>query len=152
VSDSPGLPKPVQSPHPPIIVGGMGKRRTPALAARHAAEFNLPFVSVDATRQQFARVRAACEAIGRSPQDLRWSNANVLCCGRSEEELRRRADAIGRSVEDLRENELAGTPDEVVEKIGEYADAGSQRIYLQTLDLSDLDHLELVASKVMPQL
>jgi alkanesulfonate monooxygenase len=151
VTDSPGLPKPVQSPHPPVIVGGMGKRRTPALAARFADEFNLPFVTLDRTREQFARVREACEAAGRSPSDLRWSNALVLCCGATEEEVRRRADAIGRSAEDLRENGLAGTPDELVDTIGRYAQAGTQRFYLQLLDLDDLDHLELVASKVMPQ-
>ncbi|MFF5171791.1 LLM class F420-dependent oxidoreductase [Micromonospora sp. NPDC000089] len=152
VSDSPALPKPVQQPRPPILLGGMGPKRTPRLAARYADEFNLPFVSVEDSVAQFDRVREACAAIDRDPATMTWSNAMVLCCGRDEAEIARRAAAIGREPAELRENGLAGTPAEVVEKIGRYAEAGSQRLYLQLLDLTDLDHLELVAAEVMPQL
>ncbi|MEV0153955.1 LLM class F420-dependent oxidoreductase [Micromonospora sp. NPDC050686] len=152
VSDSPALPKPVQDPRPPILLGGMGPKRTPRLAARYADEFNLPFVSVDDTAAQFARVRAACTAIGRAPDTMRWSNALVVCCGRNDAEVARRAAAIGREPAELRENGLAGTPAELVDRIGRYAAVGSQRLYLQLLDLDDLDHLELVAAEVMPQL
>ena len=151
VVDSPALPKPVQSPRPPILVGGKGKVRTPALAARFADEFNIPFESLEASRAIFGRVREACTAAGRDPASLTYSNALVLCCGRDEAELSRRARAIGREVDELRANGLAGTPDEVVDKIGRYGEAGAERVYLQMLDLSDLDHLELVADKVMPQ-
>ncbi|HET8604696.1 MAG TPA: LLM class F420-dependent oxidoreductase [Marmoricola sp.] len=150
VADSPALPKPAQQPRPPVIVGGQGKRRTPALAARFADEFNLPFVDEETTRDQFARVRAACEKVGRDPGTMRWSNALVLCCGADEAEVRRRAEAIGREVGELRQNGLAGTPQEVVDKLGRYADLGAERAYLQTLDLADLEHLELVAAEVMP--
>ncbi|HET7349611.1 MAG TPA: LLM class F420-dependent oxidoreductase [Marmoricola sp.] len=149
--DSPGLPKPLQHPRPPLIVGGKGKRRTPALTARFADEFNLPFVSREFTQQQFARVRAACEEVGRDPMTLTYSNALVLCCGSSDREVARRAEAIGRDVDELRANGLAGSPEEVVDKIGHYADAGAERIYLQVLDLDDLDHLELVAAQVQPK-
>ncbi|MGO4205225.1 LLM class F420-dependent oxidoreductase [Rhodococcus sp. TAF43] len=152
VTDSPALPKPVQTPRPPIVIGGMGKRRTPAMAARYADEFNLPFVSIEDTVAQFDRVREACAAVDRDPDKLVYSNALVLCCGRTEDEIARRAARIGREVDELRENGLAGTPAELVDKIGHYSEAGTQRIYLQTLDLADLDHLELVASEVMPQL
>ncbi|MDG4796311.1 LLM class F420-dependent oxidoreductase [Micromonospora sp. WMMD1082] len=152
VSDSPALPRPVQRPHPPILLGGMGARRTPQLAARYADEFNLPFVSIDDTVAQFARVRAACQEIGRNPTELTWSNALVLCCGRDDAEVARRAAAIGREPDELRGNGLAGTPAEVVDKIGRYAAVGSQRIYLQVLDLADLDHLDLVATEVLRQL
>jgi F420-dependent oxidoreductase-like protein len=151
VSESPALPKPLQSPRPPVLVGGKGKRRTPALAARYADEFNIPFESLETTEELFGRVREACSAEGRDPASLTYSNALVLCCGGDEAELARRADAIGREVDELRANGLAGTPDEVVDKIGRYAEAGTERIYLQVLDLGDLDHLELVAEKVMPQ-
>ena len=150
--DSPALPKPVQQPGPPILVGGKGRRRTPALAARFADEFNIPFESVDFTRTQFGRVRDACAAAGRDADSLVYSNALVLCCGRDETEVRRRADAIGRDVDELRLHGLAGTPAEVVDRLGRYAEAGSGRVYLQVLDLSDLDHLELVAGEVVPQL
>lgn len=152
VQDSPALPKPAQQPHPPVLIGGLGKKRTPALAATYADEFNLPFVDLETTRAQFARVREACEAIDRDPATMRWSNALVLCCGADEAELARRAAAIGREVDELRENGLAGTPQEVVDKIGAYAEQGAERVYLQVLDLADLDHLELVAAEVMPHL
>ncbi|MDQ1199543.1 LLM class F420-dependent oxidoreductase [Rhodococcus sp. SORGH_AS_0303] len=151
VTDSPALPKPVQSP-PPIIIGGMGKKRTPELAARHATEFNLPFADTDATATQFDRVRAACSDIGRDPSSMTFSNALVLCCGTTEDEIARRAAAIGRDVEELRANGAAGTPAEIVDKLGTYAELGSTRFYLQMLDLSDLDHIELVAAEVMRQL
>ncbi|MFD8706873.1 LLM class F420-dependent oxidoreductase [Kitasatospora sp. NPDC059648] len=151
LTDSPALPKPVQE-RIPVLVGGLGPKRTPALAARFADEFNLPFASLDDTAAQFGRVRAAVEQAGRSADELVYSNALVLCVGRDDAEIARRAAAIGREVAELKENGLAGTPDEVVEKIGRYAAVGSQRVYLQVLDLGDLDHLELVASRVAPQL
>ncbi|GAA3725839.1 LLM class F420-dependent oxidoreductase [Gordonia hankookensis] len=152
ISESPGLPKPTQSPRPPIIVGGTGKKRTPALAARFGDEFNAAFQPVDEARAQFERVGAAVGDAGRSADSITYSAALVLCCGANEEELARRAAAIGREVDELRENGAAGTPAEVVEKIESYRAAGASRIYLQTLDLSDLDHLELVANEVAPQL
>ena len=151
VTDSPALPKPVQSP-PPIIIGGMGKKRTPELAARHATEFNLPFADTDATATQFDRVRAACSDVGRDESSMTFSNALVLCCGTTENDIARRAAAIGRDVDELRANGAAGTPAEIVEKLGTYAELGSTRFYLQMLDLSDLDHIELVATEVMRQL
>ncbi|MFI7333464.1 LLM class F420-dependent oxidoreductase [Micromonospora aurantiaca (nom. illeg.)] len=152
VSDSPALPKPVQRPRPPILLGGMGPKRTPRLAARYADEFNLPFASVEDTVAQFGRVRDACAQIDRDPSTMTWSNALVLCCGRNEAEVKRRAEAIGRDPAELRANGAAGTPAEVVDTLGRYAEAGSSRAYLQVLDLTDLDHLELVAAEVMPQL
>ncbi|WP_405099525.1 LLM class F420-dependent oxidoreductase [Micromonospora sp. NBC_01412] len=152
VTGSPALPKPVQQPRPPILLGGMGPKRTPRLAARYADEFNLPFVSVADSVAQFGRVRAACADIGRDPAGMRWSNALVLCCGRDEAEVRRRAEVIGREPAELRENGLGGTPAEIVDRIGRYAEVGSERIYLQVLDLADLDQVELVAAEVMPQL
>ncbi|MDI6911125.1 LLM class F420-dependent oxidoreductase [Nocardioides sp.] len=149
LADSPALPKPVQSA-PPVLVGGLGKRRTPELAARYADEFNLPFVDEATTAAQFARVREACTAQGRDPGTMTWSNALVLCVGADEAEVGHRAAAIGREPAELRANGLAGTPAEVVDKIGRYAELGAQRIYLQVLDLADLDHLRLVAAEVMP--
>jgi F420-dependent oxidoreductase-like protein len=148
--DSPALPKPAQRPRPPVLIGGRGKRRTPALAARYADEFNLPFVGEEETRTQFERVRRACEAIDRDPDEVAWSNALVVCAGRDEAEVERRAGAIGRDKDELREHGLAGTPGEVVDKIRRYAALGSQRVYLQVLDLSDLDHLRLIAEEVLP--
>ncbi|WZH53421.1 MAG: LLM class F420-dependent oxidoreductase [Nocardioides alkalitolerans] len=149
LTDSPALPKPAQA-KPPVLVGGLGKRRTPELAARYADEFNLPFVDLDTTRAQFARVREACAAIDRDPAELIWSNALVVCVGADEAEIARRAAAIGRDVDELRANGLAGTPSEVVDRLGAFAEAGAQRAYLQVLDLGDLDHLRLIAAEVLP--
>nr|WP_246461349.1 LLM class F420-dependent oxidoreductase [Nocardia transvalensis] len=151
--DSPALPKPVQRPGPPVIIGGMGKKRTPELAARFAHEFNLPFTDPATATAQFERVDAAARQIGRDPGDITRSAAQVLCVGRDEAEIARRAAAIGREVGELRTNGLAGTPAELVDKIGRYREAtGITRLYLQVLDLPDLDHLELVATEVAPQL
>jgi F420-dependent oxidoreductase-like protein len=148
LTDSPALPKPVQSPRPPIILGGAAKRRGAALAAKYADEFNHGFDRAGAGAA-FERVRAAAAHTGR---ELVYSVADVLCVGRDDAELERRAAVIGRSVVDLREDAFGGTPAEVVDRIGEYADLGATRLYLQVLDLSDLDHLELVATEVAPQL
>ncbi|MFT4264043.1 MAG: LLM class F420-dependent oxidoreductase [Nocardioides sp.] len=148
LNDNPGLTKPVQETLP-IIVGGSGKRRTPALAVRYAAEFNAAFDSVEDTRQLFERVTAAADSAGRTAP-LVLSAAQVLCVGRDESELERRAAAIGRDKAELRENGVAGTPDEAIAKLRRFAEIGAERIYLQVLDLQDLDHLRLVATEVMP--
>jgi F420-dependent oxidoreductase-like protein len=150
LSDSPALPKPVQRPRPPILIGGGGKVRTPQLAALFADEFNMPFNSLEATSSQFDRVRAACESSGRNGESIILSAAQVLCVGESEADVERRAGRIGREVEELRANGLAGTVSEVIEKIQSFAASGAKRMYLQVLDLSDLDHLRLVADQVMP--
>ena len=147
LDDAPALPKPTQSPRPPIILGGGGKRRSAGLAARYADEYNVSF-DRKGTPGVFARVREAAAETGRS---LIYSAAQTVCVGKDEAELRRRAEAIGRDVDELRESSIAGTPDEVIERIGEYADHGATRLYLQVLDLDDLEHLELIASEVMPQ-
>jgi F420-dependent oxidoreductase-like protein len=129
VNDSPALPKPVQRPHPPILIGGLGANRTPSLAATFADEFNVPFASLDAIKTQYERVREAVDAVGR------------------------RADAIGRELDELRSNSpLVGAPNEIVEQLGPFADIGVQRVYLQLLDLSDLEHLHLFADEVNRQL
>ncbi|MGW8728572.1 LLM class F420-dependent oxidoreductase [Streptomyces sp. NPDC055808] len=151
LSDSPALPKPAQT-KVPVLIGGHGVTRTPRLAAQYADEFNIPFASIEDSERQFTRVRAAAEAAGRRADDLVYSNALVVCVGKDDAEVARRAAAIGREVEELKANGLAGSPAEVVEKIGKYEATGSSRIYLQLLDLDDLDHLELISSQVLPQL
>jgi F420-dependent oxidoreductase-like protein len=149
--DSPALPKPVQQPVP-IIVGGSGPTRTPRCAATYAAEFNAPFAPVDVFVEHAERVRQACRAIGRDPATMAFSTAQVLCCGRDEAEVQRRAQAIGRQPDELRRNGVAGTVDEVVAKLQGFAAAGADRAYLQVLDLHDLEHLQLVAEAVAPAL
>lgn len=148
VADSPALPKPVQQPRPPVIIGGGGPRRTPELAARYAAEFNAGFVSPQESARLYERVRAACSAAGRDPATMAFSTAQVVCCGRDAAEVNRRAAAIGRDPEELRKNGLAGTPEEIIAKIAAFEQAGASRVYMQVLDLSDVAHLELIADEV----
>ena len=150
LADSPALPKPRQQPAPPIIVGGHGPTRTPRLAARYASEFNVAFSSIPDTSAAFGRVRDACATTGRDPTSLAYSAAQVVCCGRDAAEIARRAAAIGREVDELRRNGLCGTPDEVAAKLSELAAVGVERVYLQILDLSDLEHLSLIGEKVLP--
>ncbi|PKW27659.1 LLM class F420-dependent oxidoreductase [Phycicoccus duodecadis] len=141
VSGSPALARPVQEGGVPIIVGGGGRRRTPSLAARYAAEFNAPFSSADDTARLFARVDEVCEEHGRDPLSMVHSAAQVVCIGKDDAAVTRRAEAIGRDAAELRANGIAGTPEEARETLGLLAEAGAARIYLQVLDLADLDHL-----------
>jgi F420-dependent oxidoreductase-like protein len=153
IAGSPALPKPVQRPRPPIVIGGTGAKRTPELTAAYAAEFNLPFATIDVAEKQFQRVADAVAAADRPADSLVYSCAFVLCAGRDDAEVARRASVIGREVDEMRSNSpLVGTPAEIVDKLGSWADLGVQRAYAQLLDLSDLAHLELFAGEVLPQL
>ncbi len=112
----------------------------------------MPFHTVQDSAAAFARVREACEAAGRYSSSMFYSVAQTVCCGKDEAEFRRRAAAIGREPDTMRETGVAGTPGEVAAKIAEFAEIGADRVYLQVLDLGDLDHLALIASDVAPQL
>jgi F420-dependent oxidoreductase-like protein len=150
LSGNPALPRPTQQPHPPVIIGGVGARTTPRLAARFATEFNVPFAPLGDVGSINARVDEACSAAGREPGSLLRSLALTVCVGRDDAEVTRRAEAIGQPLSHLK-NQLAGTVNEVVERLGAVADLGITRVYLQTLDMDDLDHVDLIASEVMPQ-
>ena len=152
LADSPALPKPAQDGGIPILIGGHGRTRTPRLAARFADEFNLAFSSAEENAQQFGRVRQACEDAGRDPASLLYSSAVTVCVGRDDAEVARRAEAIGRTPGEWRPSDVGGSPAQVVDALGRYAEAGAQRAYLQLLDLADLDHLDLIAAEVAPQL
>jgi F420-dependent oxidoreductase-like protein len=150
LSGNPALPRPTQHPHPPLIVGGVGAKTTPRLAARYASEFNVPFAPLADVGAMNARVDEACAQAGRAPATLRRSIALTVCCGRDDAEVARRAEAIGRPLAHLKD-QLAGTVSEVVDRLGAIADLGLSRVYLQTLDMDDLDQVDLIASQVMPQ-
>lgn len=148
LANSPALPKPQQSPVP-VVIGGGGKRKTARLAALYGREYNLAFRSLATFQAASDNVNRACEAINRDPASLRRSAALVVCCGRDQAEVARRAARIGRDVEDLRTNGAVGSPAEVAARVAEFRDAGAERMYLQVLDLDDLDHVELLAAEVM---
>jgi F420-dependent oxidoreductase-like protein len=151
VEESPALPKPAQSPRPPVIVGGTGLRRTPRLAARFADEYNTMFAAAEVVAERYAAVRAACEQADRDPATLTLSVALLVCCGRTDAEVRRRAEALGRDPETLRSRGgLVGTAADVAEQIHAYRELGASRVFLQVIDMSDLDHLDVIASEVAP--
>ncbi|MEA3185598.1 MAG: hypothetical protein QOJ74_2075 [Ilumatobacteraceae bacterium] len=150
IANSPALPKPVQQPVP-IIIGGGGPSRTPSLAARYATEYNAAFVSVETFIERKQRVEAACTAIDRE-RPMRYSAALVVCAGGSEADIARRAAAIGREADELRRNGAAGSAQETATTILRFVDAGAERVYLQVLDLSDLEHLDFLANDVAPLL
>jgi F420-dependent oxidoreductase-like protein len=146
LANSPALPKPVQTPGPPVIVGGGGKVRTPRLAARYAAEFNHAFPALADIAPVRARVLAACDSFGRDPSTLTFSAAQVACVGDDDAEVARRAEAIGRQPDKLRTDGVAGTIEQAKDKLAALAEEGISRVYLQVLDLQDLDHLTTLAA------
>jgi F420-dependent oxidoreductase-like protein len=142
--------RPAQQPQPPIVLGGQGRSRSARLAAAYAAEYNTAFVPATAMKEVHDRVRTACDDAGRDPATMTYSVGQVVCCGKTEAEISKRAAAIGREVDELRENGLAGSPAEILEKLATFSERGADRFYLQMLDLSDLDHLALIAKEVLP--
>ena len=149
VTDSPALPKCVQQPRVPIIVGGHGTKKTPRLAATYADEFNLAFSPMTDFGPAKDRVTAACEARDRDPSTMTWSVALTVAMGADEAEYRRRAEASGNDPDQLRTSQLGGTVEEVTDRLGQWADAGAERIYLQVLDLSDLDHVAFLGEELV---
>lgn len=144
LTDSPALPKPAQE-RVPIIIGGAGKRRTPQLAARFADEFNHVFPAPGMIPALHERVVAACEAIERDPATMTFSAAQVACVGVDEAAVVRRAGVIGRDPDELRANGVAGTLEQARQRLADLEAQGVTRVYLQVLDLADLEHLDLLA-------
>jgi F420-dependent oxidoreductase-like protein len=152
LEDCPALPRPAQRPHPPVIIGGSGPRRTPELAASYADEFNVPFASVEKAREQVERVRAACVKAGRDPSSMVYSVSAALGVGEDEAQARQRAEVNGGDFAELRAGAgLVGTVGEVIERLKVYEAMGASRFYLQFNDLQDLEQLDLVAERVMPE-
>ena len=150
----PARVEPLQSPSPPIIIGGHGPKRTPRLAARFADEFNIDWVSPKQAAAAYERVDGACEATGRDPKSLARSVSLALCCAASDRDLERRRQAIRRGLAEDAEQAMdagaAGEPRQVVERLGEFLEVGVSRVYLEVYDMTDLDQLALVAAEVLP--
>jgi F420-dependent oxidoreductase-like protein len=149
-------PKPVQTPHPPIVMGGGAGPRVARLAARWADEYNTPFATVEECRGRRARILEACEREGRDP--IVFSLMAPCCVGRD------RAEALERASNRLRrmgadadpeeslgaDDKLIGTVDDVLARLAEYADVGVERVYLQHLDHTDLDMVRLIGAEIVP--
>jgi F420-dependent oxidoreductase-like protein len=169
--DSPALPKPHQIPHPPIIIGGRGLRRTPRLAAAFASELNVSYVPPTAAAERFERARDACERLGRDPATLRCSTTMLLCCGERPYDVRRRAAVLGDRLQDHASDRASkdvgywgrypaleavapiaafGTPQEIIDRLEAFRAVGTERVYLHCLDLEDHEQLDLVAREILP--
>lgn len=152
--DAPGLPKPVQVPGPPIIVGGRGPKRTPEIAARYADEFNMPFKTVAESKAAFDRVLAVSDRVGRAESGkapLVMSAGIVVAIGRTDAEAHRRAAPLHAPSALPPEDPVVGSPAQLVDRIGEFAAIGVTRVHLRFIEITDVDHLDLVASDVLPQ-
>ena len=164
IADLDARPKPVQRPHPPLIVGGSAGRRSAALAARWADEYNTIYVTPDEARERRAALDRACEAQGRDPATLRFSLMNGFVIGADRTDLRARARRLAewRGHEDqaaadidgylaaLAQPWIVGTPEDFVARLREYEAAGVDGVMLQHHLFEDEDALELVGREVIP--
>ena len=141
---APGAQRPAREGIP-LIIGGGGPTRTPALAAEFASEFNTGFVPNAVIAERFARVRDAAQASGRDPQSLGLSVALTATMGTTGEQADARSRRQGSDPVADRESGLHGTPSDVAERLVELRGLGAGRVYLQVLDLTDLDQLDLLA-------
>jgi len=152
------LPRPVQRPHPPLIIGGSGGPRSIALAARWANEYNTVFPSLEDARTRRSALDEALSSAGRAPADCIFSLMTTCIVGRDEDELRRRVhDVLERTDNDAdvddyiaesSQNRIVGTTEQVVERLKSYAEAGVERVMLQHLNHKDLDMVRLIGSDI----
>ena len=142
-----------KTPRPPVIIGGTGLRRTPALAARFADEFNVASAPLPEAVTRFARVRSLCEEHGREPASLKLSIlVPRVCVGANRAEIERRRQTLGALIGGAREQDVSGTPEEVAEVLRGWAQAGADRIYILLLDVDDVEHVRLLGEAVRPLL
>lgn len=152
LQDALALPKPAQTPGPPVIVGGRGPKSTPRLAALYADEYNVPPSPVEKCAEQYQLVREASETYGRTKAPAVFSATVAVACGRTDAEVQKRY-ALMQQVSALPpEDAIFGSPDKVIEELTAFAKAGATRLHVRLRDLSDLDHLDLLASEVIPHL
>jgi F420-dependent oxidoreductase-like protein len=149
VEDNRTPPRP--DPVPPVIVGGTGAQRTPAVAARFADEFNGALARDGAElAARYAAFDRACARIGRDPATARRSVVLPVACGATAAETERRAAVIGSEL--MRRNAAIGSPAAVAERVQDLASAGADTFYLHIYDIHDLDHIALIGAEVLAQL
>jgi F420-dependent oxidoreductase-like protein len=143
----PNSSSPSSSVRPRIIIGGVGPRRTPGLAARFADEFNSGLGSDDAER--FANFRRICAEQGRDPSTVRLSTTLPVCCGLRREEASRRAESLGEPGARLLSQGVVGTPADVLGRLERFAAIGVDTVYFHLYDALDLDHVRLLGQEVV---
>ncbi|MDX6486620.1 MAG: hypothetical protein QOF43_1773 [Gaiellaceae bacterium] len=154
LEDAPAQPKPVQQPHPPLLVGGHGTRGTADPAARFADEYNTPFASPEDFGAIRAKVSAACERAGRDPSTMRFSLMTGCLVGTTRDEALERAHALyARTsresdfdswLETYSQRAVVGSVDEAAERLRAYERAGCERVMLQHLLHADLEPVRLI--------
>jgi F420-dependent oxidoreductase-like protein len=167
--DSPALPKPSQRPSPPVILGGTGKKRTPALAGRYADEFNLQTSRRRAPEaqdwlesgpgssdvaDQIARVQTAAQSIGRDAAEVVFSMSAAMGLGRGRKQAAEALDPANFGSQVFDGTALCGSPAQIVDQLGAYAELGITRVYLRApAQMRRLSaNFELFAGEVLPQL
>jgi F420-dependent oxidoreductase-like protein len=161
LEDCRALPLPIQRPHPPLIIGGNAARRSAALAARWADEYNVNNVTPDRLRSQRESLVGACTAIGRDPASLSLSllantivgsdHADVVArAGRQMARDGRPGDASA-FVAARGPDRLTGTPEQILERLAEYGRLGVERVMLQHLLHQDLESVEIIGREIVPE-
>lgn len=148
--DATTFPRLVQSPHPPIVLGGSGPRRTPALAARFADELNTG--TRDGFAERVAAARRHCEELGRDPASLGLSTTLPVCCADTAEAARRKADALGGGLERLLVRGVVGTPDDLAARLEGLAELGIDTVYFHCFDAQDLDQVGLLGEALVEKM
>jgi F420-dependent oxidoreductase-like protein len=156
LQDLDAQPKPVQSPHPPLIMGGSAGRRSAVLAARYADEYNTPFPTLDDVRERRGRIQQACEQAGREP--IPFSIMTGYVVGENEAELGQRAERLAAKmggdakqfVSDPPSSWIVGTVEQAAEKLRAFSDAGVSRVMCQHLVHEDLEAVALLGERLAP--
>ncbi len=156
LEDLDARPKPIQSPHPPLILGGSAGPRSVALAARYADEYNTVFPTVEEVRERRARVEQACEHAGRDP--IAFSIMTGVLVGSDQAQLRERARRLGEKmgsdpsglIDDPPSGWIVGTVDQAVQQLRALSEAGVSRVMCQQLVHDDLDAVALLGDVLAP--
>jgi F420-dependent oxidoreductase-like protein len=153
VDEAVNNPKPLQKPHPPILIGGAGEKRLLRVVAEHANIWNCPNNAAQALPQKLEILKRHCDAIGRDPQTIEVSEQCVMVLGRDEKDLRQKTQfakqALGAAF-DIEKTALRGTPDQLIEAIRHRSRQGVSFFTTLFGDLNQPETLELFASKVAP--
>lgn len=145
------LPRPARKGGPPILIGGNGPKLTLPLVARYAREWNGVYIPPAQVKGLNETLDALLEAEGRQPEDVRRSVMTGSFFGYTEAEVRERAASRNTTPEEMRGRGLVyGTASQMVEQLGEFAEAGVYRVMLQWMDLDDLDRLDAMAKAILP--
>jgi alkanesulfonate monooxygenase SsuD/methylene tetrahydromethanopterin reductase-like flavin-dependent oxidoreductase (luciferase family) len=160
LEDVPFAPKGVQTPHPPMIVGGDGGPWLARLVSRWADEFNTVGGAPEVVKERFQRVRARLDADGRDQSTLTTSLMTWCYVGETEADAKARierararamrADKFDDELAELERDSIVGSAERAAERLSEYAAAGVERIMLNHELFDDLEMLEILAEQVFP--